>query len=174
MAFIQTVKPEEAEGEIKGSYSLFLETAGMIPKPMEMFSVSPELYKKRLDTATYYRSHPTLDFSLLTSIRYVVASEFKSTPCVQFNKSLLKRMGMEESDIEKLYSNPASAPLEEKEKAMLVFVFSALKSPESVTKEDIEALRKMGWTDRDIFDAVNHGSITFISRMMMKIFRMED
>jgi hypothetical protein len=174
MAFIKTVKPEEAEGEMKDSYSLFLETVGMIPKPMEMFSVSPELYKKRLDMTTYYRSHPTLDFTLLTCIRYVVASEFKSSPCVQFNGSLLKRMGMEESDIEKLYTNPESAPLEEKEKAMLIFVLKALKSPESITQEDIKTLKRVEWTDRDIFDAVNHGAVTFVSRIMMRIFRMED
>ncbi|MBI4763985.1 MAG: hypothetical protein HY787_05195 [Deltaproteobacteria bacterium] len=56
---------------------------------------------------------------------------------------------------------------------MLNFVPKALKSPESVTQEDIEGLHGMGWTDRDIFDAVNHGAITFVSSVMMRIFRIE-
>lgn len=174
MALMQTIKMEEAEGEIQDSYSLFMETAGMIPKPMEMFSVSPELYKRRLEMATYYRSHPTLDFTLLTCIRYAVASSFNSTPCMKFNGSLLKRMGMEEKEIKKLSSHPETAPLSEREKAMLVFVPKALTSPDLVTEEDIHKLNDMGWTDRDIFDAVNHGSITFISRIMMNIFKMDD
>ncbi|OGP52022.1 MAG: hypothetical protein A2Y79_12160 [Deltaproteobacteria bacterium RBG_13_43_22] len=173
MSFLKTIKLEGAEGEIKDSYSLFLEQAGMIPKPMEMFSVSPELFKKRLDMTMYYRNHPKLDFSLLTCIRYAVASEFDSLPCVQFNGNLLRRQGLEESDLEKLRSDPTSAPLEEAEKAMLIFVPKALKSPESVTQEDIEGLHGMGWTDRDIFDAVNHGAITFVSSVMMRIFRIE-
>jgi len=173
MSFLKTVKFEEAEGEIKDSYSLFLKQAGMLPKPMEMFSVSPELFKEKFNMSIYYRNHPTLDFTLLTCIRYAVASKFDSLPCVQFNGNLLRRQGLEESDLEKLRSDPTSAPLEEAEKAMLNFVPKALKSPESVTREDIEGLRGMGWTDRDIFDAVNHGVITLVSSVMMRIFKIE-
>jgi hypothetical protein len=94
------VKLEEAEGGIKDSYSLLLRQAGMIPKPMEMFSVIPELFNKKLNMAMYYRNHPKLDFSLLTCIRYAVALEFDSLPCVLFNGNLLRRQSLEESDLE--------------------------------------------------------------------------
>lgn len=173
MSFLNTVKFEQAEGDLKNSYNLFMEQSGMVPKPMEMFSVSPELYKKRLETAMYYRSHPTLDFSLLTAIRYAVASAFNSSPCQRFNGSLLERQGMEKSELEKLSSDPSSAPMEEKDLALLIFVTEALKSPGTVKREDVEKLRDLGWTDRDIFDAVNHGSITFVSKVLMDIFQME-
>ena len=57
-----------------------------------------------------------------------------------------------------LVDSQSTAPLEDKERTMLVFVAKALRDPKSVSQADIDALRATGWTDSDTFDALAHGA----------------
>ena len=63
MALLKTIDPKQAEGEIKDGYLIFLEKAGSVPKPMELLSVSPELFKMQVHRLGYFMKHPNLSFS---------------------------------------------------------------------------------------------------------------
>ena len=65
---------------------------------------------------------------------------------------------MSDADLENLKADPENAPLEEFQKKMLLFVLKVVKSPEDVSKDDIEKLRQLGWSDEHIFDAAFHGA----------------
>jgi len=80
---------------------------------------------------------------------------------------------MDDDDIEKLSSQPETAPIEDKDKAMLLFVLKAIKTPDDVTQKDVEALHEMGWSDRDIYDATFHGAGMIGPRFLMKAFKMD-
>lgn len=172
MALLKTVRPEEAQGPIAEAYSNFQKSVGDVPKPIQLMSASPGMFEEHVRTIHYFNNHSTLSFPLLTTIRFLVAPECGFGFCVGFNRELLKRMGMEESEIEATRSNPENAPLEENEKAMLVFVLKAVKSPESVTQEDVDALRDLGWTDSDIYDATFHGARMVAMSIMFNAFKM--
>lgn len=174
MALIRTVKPEEAEGKIKEAYDGFLKTAGMVPKPFQMFSVSPEMLELQGGIINYFMRHPNLRFPLLASIRFAVACEYDYSYCIKFNGDLLQFAGLSGEQVEAIKANPANAVLDEKDKALLLFVLKALKEPENVKKDDIQSLRDMGWTDQDIFDAVTHGAGMIGPSKMFKAFRMEE
>jgi hypothetical protein len=173
MALLKTVSPQEAEGDVKEAYSFFEQGGIPIPKPLEMSSVSPGLIKIQKQVLDYFMNHPTLGFALLSLIRYLVAKQYSYQFCTAFNHNFLKMQGMEDEDIEKLESQPETAPIEDKDKAMLLFVLKAIKSPDNVSSEDVEALHQLGWTDSDIFDAVYHGSGMIAPSYMMKAFKMD-
>jgi uncharacterized protein YciW len=60
--------------------------------------------------------------------------------------------------------------LEEKESAMLAFVVKAVKEPSSVKAQKIEALKAMGWEDRDLVDGLAHGVNMVDHAIMMEVF----
>jgi len=60
--------------------------------------------------------------------------------------------------------------LEEPQKALLLFVLKAVKTPQSVTAEDIDALHKLGWSDQEIFDATYHGASMVGPSILYKAF----
>lgn len=157
MRLLKTVSPEKAEGETKECYSVIPE-GFEIPDPLVTFSASPGWLKLQTDMIRYYVKQANLSYDLLTHIRYVAAVEFDFAYCDDFNAKLLTEMGLSEEDMAALARDPGKAKLDEREKAMLMFVVKALKSPDEVTGEDVDSLREMGWTDRDIFDAVHHGA----------------
>jgi len=57
---------------------------------------------------------------------------------------------------------------------MLLLVLKAVKSPETVQPSDVDSLRKLGWNDKDIFDAVAHGMGMIGPSKMFKAFKMGD
>ena len=80
---------------------------------------------------------------------------------------------MTEDDIKKIEKDPSQAPLEDNERVMLAFVMKAIKTPDAVTQEDVNQLHGMGWTDRDILDALAHGANMIASSILMKTFKMD-
>ncbi|MGD9211187.1 MAG: hypothetical protein PVI90_10445 [Desulfobacteraceae bacterium] len=173
MGLIQTVDPEQAEGKVKEAYDFFKQAIGTIPTPMMLLSASPDLFEQKLQSLTYYRQHPTLSFALLSSIRYLVSTIYDINFCVKFNEDFLKKQGLTKEDIQAMADNPQSAPLDDKDRAMLAFVVKAVKDSDSVAKADIDQLYVMGWTDRDIIDAMAQAANMIGNGVLLKTFKMD-
>lgn len=152
---INTVSQDQAKGQTKEIYSIF---PGPVPAPLLLMSASPALLERQAGLIKYYMSHPRLTFPLLTAIRYISSDECGHEFCMDFNRQLLMRAGMNAQEIDDLKANPATAPLEDKERDMLVFVAKAMKDPKSTNQADVDALKAQGWTDSDILDALVHGA----------------
>jgi len=54
--------------------------------------------------------------------------------------------------VDYLLTNYRHAPLEPKDRAMLDFAVKMTTESYRMTEEDVEALRRVGWTDEDILD----------------------
>ena len=173
MALIQTVNPEEAEGNVKEIFDTIQKTIGVIPAPLQLASASPWMLTMMWQSVQHYSRHPNLGFGLLSSIRYLVARKYDYAFCTGFNANFLKMQGMSDEDIEKIAEDPLQAPLEDKERDMLAFVMKAIGTPDAVEEQDIEKLRGQGWKDSDILDALAHGANMVGASILMKAFKMD-
>lgn len=170
MFILNHVKPEEATGKVAEAYAVF--PPGMpVPEPLVMMSASPDLAYLQGNIIRYFMGQEKLDFGLLAMIRYLVAWEYDYPFCINFNAGLLQQAGgMSAADLESLRAHPEKAPLEESQKEMVLFVLKAIKTPEKVTKAEVEKLHQLGWTDQNIFDAVYHGASMVAMSIMFKAF----
>ena len=173
MAILQTVSPEKAEGETKKIYDMMIQNIGVVPSPLQLASASPGILNFSWESIKYYSQHPTLGFALLSTIRFLVAKHLNYAFCTDFNKSILEKQGLSDDDIDDMIKDPLKAPLEENEQAMLSFVMKAIKSPDAVEQQDMDKLHDLGWTDRDILDALAHGTNMVGSSILMKTFKMD-
>lgn len=173
MGLIQTVAPQQAQGEIKDAFDFFEKNIGTIPAPMAMFSASPQLFRMQLESLNYFMQHPTLGFPLLSTIRFLVAKQVDYRFCTGFNREFLKKQGLTEADIEKLSQDPENAPLDDKDRAMLAFVVKAVKTPDAVSQADMDRLHALGWTDRDALDAMMHAVGMISASILMKTFKLD-
>jgi alkylhydroperoxidase family enzyme len=170
MFILNHVQPEEATGKVAEAYGVF--PPGMpVSEPMQMMSASPDLAFLQSNVIRYFRSQEKLDLGLLATIRYLVASEYDYPYCINFNAGLLQQAGgMSPADLENMRAHPEKAPLEEAQKELVLFVLKAVKTPEKVTKADVEKLRQLGWNDQNIFDATYLGSFMVALSLMFKAF----
>jgi alkylhydroperoxidase family enzyme len=169
MMLLSTVKPGEATGTVAAAYAAF-DRAGEVPLPMQLLSASPGLQELQLAMVGYYRSHPRLGFPLLSAIRYAAARLHGHDACVAFNRRLLGQMGMSPEEIEALVSDEGPAALDERERALLAFVRGALAAPDHVTADQVESLRRLGFVDGDILDALAHGANIVAISSLLKAF----
>ena len=175
MSIISTVAPERASGKVAEVYGQIRQMMGRVPNAFQLYSSSPALLEQQMQQIAYYRQHPDLSFPLLAMVRMLVSQHNDCQYCVGFNEvMLMHRAGLTQEQVAATKRNPADAPLPEKEKAMLLLVLKATKTPKMVEKSDLDKLRALGWSDSDIMDAVYHGARNAAVDIMFNTFKIEN
>jgi hypothetical protein len=170
MFILNHVKQEEATGKVAEAYSVF-PPEFPAPDPLVLMSVSPELMSQQSGIIRHYMTHEKLDMGLLAMIRYLVANEYDYKFCINLNSGILKQAGgFTDNELDALKANPEDAPLEESQKALLLFVLKVVRTPTEVQRADVEALHELGWSDQDIFEATYHGTSMIGASILYKAF----
>lgn len=175
MSIVSTVAPEQATGQVAEIYAQMQQAMGRVPNAMQLYSASPEMLAMQWQYLGYNFQHPTLGLPLLATLRMLVSQDHACDYCIGFNEAfLIERAGFTPEQTAAAKRNPADAPLPAKDKAMLLFVLKATRTPKAVTSADLDALRALGWTDRDLFDAVNHGARNIAADILFNTFKIEN
>lgn len=174
MALLKMVPPERAEGKLADLYSIAEEMFGAVPNNVRMLGVSPAVLENQLEFAMYFRAHSTLSVPFLAMLRLLVARSTESPYCEKLNTGLLMQLGVPADKVEALKGDLQSGPLNDKEKALLTFVLRATREPHSITAEDVQNLRGLGWSEADIIDAVAHGARAVATNIIFDTFKLED
>ncbi len=175
MSLLQPVPVETATGEVKENYDFFLGASGMVPRPFQMWSLSPGLQSIQKHFIHYYYSQSALSMGLTAFIRMLVSEELGFEYCISFNAGVLKSLGITSDDqVAHILADPTKAPLPNNERALLLFVLKACKTPEKVNAGDIGDLKAMGWSEKDIFEALVHGAGMISLGTMYKALQMGD
>ncbi len=67
--------------------------------------------------------------------------------------------------VEKVLEDHRTAPLSEAEKALLAFIERVNADASSIRREDIESLKRAGWSEEAIYDAITVcGLFNFMNR----------
>lgn len=172
MALILTTPQEKAEGRLAELYREVEQMFGVVPDGVKLLGVSPGILDNQIQIMGHYHGHPTLGTPLLAMIRMMVANACKSSYCTNMNRGLLERAGLTKEQIDAALTDPGKAPLAEKEKVMLLFVLKACDDPHSATGADMDNLKNLGWTEKDIFEAVAHGARAVGTNIIFDTFRV--
>lgn len=175
MAIIKTIPPDQAQGQVKEIYGAILEKIPFVPKPLQLMSASPDLLATYSRTMDYFMGHPNLSPLLMAYIRMLSAFHSDYPYCIDLNSNFLKQFaGLTDEQLAAIRSDASQAPLDEKEKALLVFVIKSIQSPEDVDAGDMDQLHALGWADPDIFDALYHGASMVSTGILFNSFKMGD
>jgi len=162
---------EEKVSEILGNIERHL---GFVPDGLRLYSLSPALLETFVGNIAYFSMGGTdLPPSLTAMIRYIGSSQAGCSFCVDLNEGFLGNMGFDMDQIRAARNNPDAAPLEEKEKTLLRLAIKSINAPEQVAIEDLDAARRHGWTDRDIFDSVAQAANNRAFNFILRTFKIE-
>lgn len=175
MSLIQTVHPDDAQGQVADIYEQIEGAMGHVPQVMQMYSGSPWLLANQWDGIKYYRGHKSLSPALLAMVRMLVSQENECEYCVGFNAGMLiNHLGFTPEQIAATKRDPRQAPLPDKDRAMLELVLKATSTPKAVTSADLDRLRKLGWSDADMLDAVAHGTRNMMVDVILNTFKVDN
>ena len=174
MPLINTVTPEKAEGKVKEIYNEIQNAFGSIPNAIQIYSSSPQLLARQWQQVGYYMQHPTLNRTLLAMMRMLISQNTHCDYCVGFNEAMLINMcHLTQEQVAATKIDPASAPISEKDKAMLLFVLKATKNSNSIDQNDIAKLKAQGWNDGEILDGLNHGAYMLAGDTILNALKIE-
>jgi len=170
---ITIVSEKDATGEVKKIYDDIQKTFGMVPNAMKHQSISPDILKNSWEFVKLTLSYKDFSPKLSTMIRLLVGGQKECHYCVGVNEGMLINMfKLSMKEVDALEKDPKSAPLNNKEKSMLLFVLKATKNAQSVTKSDIDELKKLGWSERSIFEGVKLGATVVAFTITLDTFKV--
>ena len=158
MTWIETIKPEQAEGRLKQAYERVSGPHGQVDNIMLAHSLRPHtlqghmvLYKNVL-----HHLSNTLPKALLEALGVYVSLLNGCDYCVQHHargiSRLLDDQGRADRILEALAAADPGRVYEEKEALLFDYARTLTQRPNEVSKAQIEALRAAGFDDGEILE----------------------
>ncbi|MDA8231018.1 MAG: hypothetical protein M0006_06745 [Magnetospirillum sp.] len=174
MPLIATQSPEAATGDVAEVYGQVKKRLGIVPTPIQLLSASPFLLKNRQEAMSYYWNHPNIGMAVLAVIRMLASIQARCAYCIDRNASVLIDVCEWTADqVTATREDIGNSPLAPREQALVALSIKAVRDSLSVTAGDVDAVRAQGWTDGDIFDAVNHGAQAVALDILFNTFKIE-
>jgi len=155
MTRIKIVDEDKAEGFVREVYSQFKKQMGVVPNVMKAVSSWPELFEV---TTNLFQKIIAAETKLPRATKEMigtVVSELNSCNyCVSHHTDFMKQYGVSNSIAEKVKDDYHKSGLNEKTVKLLEFSEKVSKNAYKVMDEDFEKLKKLGWNEREIFEAI--------------------
>ena len=150
--FIDPVPEETATGAIAEIYEDDRQHLGYVPGYTKAFSHHPEAYLAWRQLIGSIRGQMDLRRAELATL--AAARELRSDYCSVAHAKILRDKFYDEETVRKIASDPRRADLDEADLAVVEFAGKAARSAMAVTRADVDRLRALGLSDRDVLDVV--------------------
>jgi uncharacterized peroxidase-related enzyme len=151
MAFIETIPPREADGEVLAMYERQQKSWGFVPNYARVFCHRPEVMQLWAALLRGIRSHmDTRRFELVT---LAAAGELRSSYCSLAHGKALTAF-LAEADVARVVTDPDSVELSATERAIVRLARKVAHDANTVTVDDVQPLKDAGLADGEIFDIV--------------------
>jgi uncharacterized peroxidase-related enzyme len=175
MSLLKTVEPNEAQGRVKKVYDEIQDTFGTIPDGIQLWSVNPKAVEAQWEHIKEVLSMDKDSQKLHTIIRYLMSESNGCEYCIGFNGGMLINMfGMSPQELQTMKEKPNTAPLNEKNKQLLLFALKAVKNAHAITSDDIAKLEDSGLTQTQIFDIVKSAAHMYVVNILFDTFKVVD
>lgn len=152
MSFIETTAPHEASGDIAELYRRLAGSSGHLPNYARVFCHRPEVMAPLAQLQETLKQH--MEPRLWALVSLAAAREIRSSYCaLAFARRLLQRH-FSPPELLAVINRQADAPLEGSERAAMGLAAKVAGDSASVTRDDIDQLRREGFSDAAIFDVV--------------------
>ena len=159
MSYLKTISTAEATGDVAAVYQEVTAGFGGVPGIMQVHSVVPFHLRQKWDFIKHSLQNPNLSGALQTTVRMTVSQGTNCAYCIDMNAGMLiNRFGWTLDQVAATQADPAAANLDEREKALLLFILKAVKDSNSTTPADVDALRAFGYSDEDIYEGLALGA----------------
>jgi len=156
MAHIDLPEFEEMSPAIQEKARPILEKTGKLGDIFKLLAIDEKIYFATDGMVQgYLLNETTLSYDIKEAIALLISKENGCKMCVDVHKSIAKMLGLSETQIEEILQGVEAMSIESQDKALLNFCIKAShKDNYKILKEEIDALKNMGWSDVQIVEAV--------------------
>lgn len=130
---------------------------GEVPPHYELLgNISVNVLNDYLDGILKLIKHKTINPDYFGFLRLHIANKYNFTYCINFNTKLLQLRGYESSIIKDSLVDINSFPFESKLIILAKKTIKAISDSTNFTEADFEKLYSIGWSNKEIFDSIEH------------------
>jgi len=165
--------PDEADlpADLRERIDEETERAGFTPNVFLAYAYKPSHFRPFFAYYDALVEDTTLSRAEVEMVVVATSGANDCLYCVVAHGALLRVYGDDPKLADQLATNPRSADVPEKHRAMLDFTLKLTERPEAVTESDREALREVGFTDEEIWDV---GSICAFFNLSNRMATLAD
>ncbi len=149
MAYIDTIQPADADDELRAMYERQQAHYGYLPNYAKVFCYRPEVMTLWAKMQSGIRRH--MDKRRFELVTFAAATALRSTLCSLAHGKLLTEF-ISSEDVQSIARGEAPESLSQAESVMLAFSRKVARDASAVVANDVEQLRRHGFTDAEIFD----------------------
>lgn len=127
-------------------------THGYLPNMYRAFGHRPEVMESWSALLSSLRGN--IEPRRYELVTLAAARELRSSYCLLAHASVLAKEGLAGDELASIVNNAENAPLNEQERAIMIFATKVVRDATSITQADIDALKTHALTDAEIFDIV--------------------
>ena len=173
-SLLSFVDIKEAKGEVKAVYEEVTKAWGFVPIVLKQYSLNPKILKIQWELYKELGKNKNFDPKMLTMMRMLLGESQDCTYCLGLNKGMLLNMFKVPMDeLTALSKDANTAKLDKKQKEMLLFILKAVKTPHETSSKDIDALKKLGWSEQDIFEGVKSGTNVIAATLLIDALKLQ-
>lgn len=153
MAWIQTVREEEAQGTVKEVYGAIQAAWGRLSPAFVAMSLHPDYLRTMWDLHTVVMGPGRLEPLEKEVLALAVSAENGCRYCTWAHAGRVRRLGMERELVERLTRDPGAAPLPPRLEALVRWALRATEAPADASPQDLDPLHEAGLDDAAILEA---------------------
>jgi len=132
---------------------------GTVPPQMIFLgNIEADYLEAFLVTILRIAKHPHIDPNLFTFLRLHIAFKESYAYCKMFNTKMLDSKGYTKVLQDEVIANISNVPFDEKHKALAEFAIKSIYQSSHCVQSDFDLLYAMGWSQKDVFDAIEHSA----------------
>ncbi len=169
-------QPDHTQHEkLKKLYKKVTIFYGEIPPQIEFLgNIDPDYLEDFLKSVRRIAMHPHIDPDFFSFIRLFVAFKEDYDYCKMFNTKLLLSRGYDQALLHEVVKNIDTIPLDDRHKALAHFALKAIYDSRNCTRSDFDALYAQDWTQKDVFDAIEHAGTIFRNGRILTAYAVKD
>ena len=135
---------------------------GTVPPQMEFLgNIEADYLEEFLASVLRMIKHPNINPDLFGFIRIHAAFMEDYTYCKMYNTDFLLAKGYTQKQLDAAISDISTVPFDSKHQRLAVHAIAAIYKSKFLTQDDFSALYQIGWSQKDVFDAIDHAGTIF-------------
>lgn len=150
MTYLETVPAAHATGTVRAMYERAQETTGYIPNHTKAFSLRPDVHAAWVNLLGSIRGH--MEPRRYELVTLAAALALRSSYCAIAHGKVLNESLLSAGQLTAVLRQPLEAGLSPVEVALMDFAQRVVRDASSVRDADVQHLRDLGLSDKEIFD----------------------
>jgi hypothetical protein len=147
----------EQKDRLDKLYRVVKKIFGFIPPQTELLgNIEASYLEDYITMVTRIIKQKNIERNLFTFLRLHIAFREDYDYCKGYNTKVLLSSGYTQELLDNVINDIEAVPFNDAHKALAKFAIKAIYEPKECKKEDYEEIYKMGWSQKEVFDVVEH------------------